>query len=226
MPISTNLPPRHSDGRFASLGSYGAWEQVGDLNALASALRVGTDTIRADDIKSIPDAWAQIQVFQQALLEPPPTEPSHPSSKLHDDVRSQWRGLLALIALQPEFKHVYDLHVTPLTLSDLEGPGRRLRRVLRDLEPKQTLVEDPHSWNNLGILYSSLGQWPKAVENFEKSDILRREIGYLPGRAINLKNLAELRLSIGDHAQAEKDLETSVALVTPRELLGRLQSGS
>lgn len=153
MTITTNLPPRHSDGRFASLGSYGAWEQVGDLNALASALRVGTDTIRADDIKSIPDAWAQIQVFQQALLEPPPTEPSHPSSKLHDDVRSQWRGLLALIALQPEFKHVYDLHVTPLTLSDLEGPGRRLRRVLGDLEPKQTLVEDPHSWNNLGILY-------------------------------------------------------------------------
>lgn len=142
---TTNLPPRNPSGPFAQLSTYGAWERAGDLNGLASALKIGADRLQADDIKSIPDAWAQVQVFQQALLEQ--------QHEMHDDVRNQWRGLLALLALQPEFKTVYEIDVKPLRLSDVDGAGRRLRRVLKDLEPTRALIDARDVWDSLGIVY-------------------------------------------------------------------------
>ena len=70
MAFTPNLPPLHSDGPFANLSDYGVWSQAADLRALANAMKVGADVVNADDIKSIPDAWAQAHVFQEALLDP------------------------------------------------------------------------------------------------------------------------------------------------------------
>lgn len=145
MPITPNLPPLHGDGPFANLGEYGAWSRAADLRALANALKVGADQLEADDIKSVPDAWAQAHVFHQALLDP--------DHEMHDAVRSQWRGLLALIALQPEFRTVYDLSVASIKLSDSERAGGKLRRVLKDLEPQSEIIKTQDAWDGLGILY-------------------------------------------------------------------------
>jgi tetratricopeptide (TPR) repeat protein len=69
-----------------------------------------------------------------------------------------------------------------------------------------------NAYTNLGILGYMQGHWVEAADNFERSDTLRREIGYTTGRAANLQNLGLQRLAMGDHAQARHHLESSLAI--------------
>ncbi len=62
---------------------------------------------------------------------------------------------------------------------------------------------------NLGILHYSTEKWSQAVEYLEQADRLRREYGDDPERPINLKNLGEVLIDLGDHQPARTNLETS-----------------
>jgi predicted ATPase/class 3 adenylate cyclase len=62
---------------------------------------------------------------------------------------------------------------------------------------------------NLGILHYSTEKWAQAVEYLEQADRLRREYGDDPERPINLKNLGEVLLDLGDHPHARTNFETS-----------------
>jgi predicted ATPase/class 3 adenylate cyclase len=62
---------------------------------------------------------------------------------------------------------------------------------------------------NLGVLNYSTEKWSLAVEYLEQADRLRREYGDDPERPINLKNLGEVLIDLGDHQQARINLETS-----------------
>jgi predicted ATPase/class 3 adenylate cyclase len=62
---------------------------------------------------------------------------------------------------------------------------------------------------NLGILHYSTEKWAQAVEYLEQADRLRREYGDDPERPINLKNLGEVLLDLGDHQHARTNFETS-----------------
>jgi predicted ATPase/class 3 adenylate cyclase len=62
---------------------------------------------------------------------------------------------------------------------------------------------------NLGILHYSTEKWSRAVDYLEQADRLRREYGDDPERPINLKNLGEVLISLGDHQPARASLETS-----------------
>ena len=62
---------------------------------------------------------------------------------------------------------------------------------------------------NLGILHFSTEKWPQAVEYLEQADRLRREYGDDPERPINLKNLGEVFIDLGDYQDARSNLETS-----------------
>ncbi len=62
---------------------------------------------------------------------------------------------------------------------------------------------------NLGILHYSTEKWLRAVEYLEQADRLRREYGDDPERPINLKNLGEVFLDLGDHQHARTNFEIS-----------------
>ncbi len=62
---------------------------------------------------------------------------------------------------------------------------------------------------NLGILHYSTEKWSQAVEYLEQADSLRREYGDDPERPINLKNLGEVLIDLGDYEHARSNLETS-----------------
>jgi predicted ATPase/class 3 adenylate cyclase len=62
---------------------------------------------------------------------------------------------------------------------------------------------------NLGILHYSTEKWPQAVDYLEQADRLRREYGDDPERPINLKNLGEVLIYMGDYQHARANLETS-----------------
>ena len=55
---------------------------------------------------------------------------------------------------------------------------------------------------NLGILHYSTEKWSQAVEYLEQADRLRREYGDDPERPINLKNLGEVLIDLGELSAA------------------------
>jgi len=137
--------------------SYGHWENATNLRGLAKALRAATPTSRIDQIKSIPDAWAQVQLSGQAL-----TDPSH---ELHEEVVGQWRGLLALFALQPMFSDDYDLEIRTLKLSDHGGGQSKLRQILDELVPTMKLTPGV-SWDDVGVVMFR----DKSARDFAEAD--------------------------------------------------------
>ncbi len=68
------------------------------------------------------------------------------------------------------------------------------------------------SFANLGILYYSTEKWLQAVEYLEQADQLRQEYGDDPERPVNLTNLGEVLIDLGEYQNARSNLETSKAL--------------
>lgn len=62
---------------------------------------------------------------------------------------------------------------------------------------------------NLGILHYSTEKWLQAVEYLEQADRLRREYGDDPERPVNLTNLGEVLIDLGEYQSARSNLETS-----------------
>jgi tetratricopeptide (TPR) repeat protein len=58
-------------------------------------------------------------------------------------------------------------------------------------------------------LHYALGRWQKAVENFERADMIRRDYGYVSERPTNLKNLGEALIGLGEFRAAREKLMTS-----------------
>ncbi len=63
--------------------------------------------------------------------------------------------------------------------------------------------------SNLGILHYSTEKWAQAVEYLEQADRLRREYGDDPERPVNLENLGEVLIDLGEFQDARAKLETS-----------------
>ncbi len=66
-----------------------------------------------------------------------------------------------------------------------------------------------NSLSNLGILHYSTEKWTQAVEYLEQADRLRREYGDDPERPINLENLGQVLIDLGEFQPARTNLETS-----------------
>lgn len=58
------------------------------------------------------------------------------------------------------------------------------------------------SLNIIGIIYTNLGDYPKAIENFEQSLAIARDIGDREGEANSLENLAKVYKNLGDDSKA------------------------
>lgn len=133
MPHFPYVLPRLQKG-MPEATAAGAWLPVESLDVLANNLEIGDSDLSRDDIKSIPDPWAQLLVFDRALF-----DASHP---LHKAVVVQWRALLATIALQPEFRASYTLSAESYDLEAAKSASA-LARTLLSLKPSRTLAPDP-----------------------------------------------------------------------------------
>lgn len=65
---------------------------------------------------------------------------------------------------------------------------------------------------NLGILQYMTEKWSRAVEYLEQADNIRREYGDDPERPVNLKNLGEVYIDLGDFEKARAKLQTSLEI--------------
>ena len=89
------LPPLNDTHKIQSIEKTGVWQVVGAsdlLEVIARGLNTGqTVSGSVGDIVSVPDVWAQLTTFHNAL-----TVQRHP---LHARAVGEWRGLLAAFAL-------------------------------------------------------------------------------------------------------------------------------
>ena len=94
-------------------------------------------------------------------------------------------------------------------------PARAVQYVRMSLNLYESL---DYSWgvastlSNLGVLYYMQGLWSEAVVYYERAEILRREHGFAAERALNLYNLALLRVTMGDHQRATESFESSLKI--------------
>lgn len=140
MPVY-NLPPVGE--RLIKARDIGAWVSIPSLDTLARALRLDDQQVRPEDLKSIPDAWAQVQLTADALF-----DQSHDA---HVEVRSQWRGILALFALQPTYAAEYTIAVHSIPIAASQGRVSRLRQVLAALAPRSA-VSSSVDWSHIGVI--------------------------------------------------------------------------
>jgi hypothetical protein len=125
------LPPLHEEHRVPPIPSRGVWHPLGSadpLRVIARGLAATSKLGDAADIVSVPDIWAQVTTFHNAL-----TEDAHP---LHARVVAEWRGLLACFALAPY--RVPGLTSEAFRLSEL--PPSRWTAILRRLLPPASLL--------------------------------------------------------------------------------------
>jgi hypothetical protein len=139
-----NLPPLKREHQLdATMAGQWVTPPAG-LNGLAADLAIERPKLRPDEIKSIPDAWAQVQLSVQAFL-----QPGHEASEM---VQKQWRGLLALIALQPLHSEDYSLRVDGFELPQPGESTPPFQRMLRALLPTALKPEDPHQPASIGVI--------------------------------------------------------------------------
>jgi hypothetical protein len=161
-------------------GQAGAWRTFGSLDGLASGLPIEKRTdVRPEALKSIPDAWAQVQLVHDALFDS--------AHEAHEEVRAQWRAILTLFALQPTHRDDYTLSIdsydfTKATREDQEKAGRpaspwtRLRSVLEELIPRGAMASEVN-WDRLGVV-----DFMARGERFEALALLSPVTLVAPGR--------------------------------------------
>lgn len=140
MPIP-NLPPQRRDSEVTQ-AKAGAWTHSdASLLQVARGLRVNEENAFRDadePIRAIPDPWSQARTFGEALLDEKHT--------VHATSLRQWRGLLALLALQPTFGKAYQI---ALKSAALAPPGTQLfSDVLRSLRPSIALGDQVEQWDS------------------------------------------------------------------------------
>lgn len=136
--------PRLKDDKnpYPDPSDCGAWTQSarGSLADLGASFLV-TNEAAIDEVRSIPDPWAQPVTFIEALI-----TRSHPQ---HDQAVAQWRGMLALFALEARCSGVYSLVFEAV---DLRTSSTVFARVLRALPPNLTLSQKTHRQSTGGPL--------------------------------------------------------------------------
>lgn len=111
----TKQPPTPSSGD--EWGTHGGGITV--LAKYSKALDISNDEVRPERLKSVPNPWARLLLFEQALY-----ERSHPA---HRAIRSEWRGMMAAIGLA---RHLgLQVGVVPVDLASADGVVESLRQM-------------------------------------------------------------------------------------------------
>ena len=147
------LPPLNKQNQVPNISSAGEWkaEDPSFLAKLAKGLKMGGEEIaNTTDIVSVPDVWARILIVRNGILD---------NNKFYVD---EWRGTLALLALAPYYKHVYELSSNIVNMQDIKNNPftggstgnpkyAHIGKILFDVKPQETMAKD-QDWNAIGVL--------------------------------------------------------------------------
>ncbi len=137
------LPPMHRTKKTVKpLAAPGQWEVFpwDVLDQIADSLRSKQHSFHFAEIVSVPDVWAQVEVFRNGLL-----QPSHP---LHKKSVGQWRGLLSVIATSRLL--ALPIEMKPLKLSGLDGLFAQIASH-HEVLPAQ-MISNASSWDEIAVI--------------------------------------------------------------------------
>src|SRR5262249_2929536 len=133
------LPKRKSgtENRFPDPPAPGVWDQraKNHLESLGGAIEVSSTGHR---VHSIPDPWARALLFDRALLDP--------GHLLHETVRGEWRGVLAILALR-ERRNFVGVSAREVTLDPVRAAAGTFSSVVAQLLPSNdNLISADTRW--------------------------------------------------------------------------------
>ncbi len=152
------LPPLNDQNQVPNIAGSGEWkaEDATFLSKLAKGLKMaGEDVVNSADINSVPDVWARVLIVRNGLVD---------SDRLIVD---EWRGTLALLALAPYYKHIYELSSNIVNIQDIKNnpftggaPSNsnysHIGKILFDVIPVDTMAQN-QDWNAIGVLNFNKG---------------------------------------------------------------------
>lgn len=138
------LPSLKSNSDVPKITKAGTWETHRDpaiLSIIAEGIEVQGETDGMSTFVSTPDAWAQLDLFQTALLQG------------DKGAIGRWRGLLALFGLAAESGYELRTEVVDLDqVSDRHPQG--IARIMNTVPPRDNLIADRNDrgWGQIGVI--------------------------------------------------------------------------
>jgi len=170
-----NLPKFRENALFPRPDKPSEWvRQQGSLKRLGQSLLVDEEPFADPDepIRAIPDPWAQARTFAEAVIDE--------EHSMHRNFVSQWRGLLALIALRRLNKADYTLDSRAVPL---EG-NHLFNKVLKRLSPRIAIGDELALWARPTIVYvTPRGGRPTAIAMMNPACLIS------PGRLASMINV-------------------------------------
>ncbi len=144
----------HRDHGYKPPTKAGSWEELGPAPALgtvAGALQIGGLDAELEDLVSIPDVWARVELFKNALL-------VASKGPAHDAAVREWRGLMTVLALGRYHKLALESSVADLAVlakkpftENYDDSMANFPSVIRQLTPADSLSEET-GWSSVGLL--------------------------------------------------------------------------
>lgn len=148
------LPPLNEQNQIPNLSASGEWKSEDStfLEKLSKGLKMGgEEVVSASEIVSVPDVWARLLIVRNGLIDK------------RSSIVKEWRGTLALLALAPYYKHIYeltsnivnikDIQQNPFTVSSADSSSSyaHIGKILFDVIPNDTMAQG-QDWNAIGVL--------------------------------------------------------------------------
>jgi hypothetical protein len=190
-------------------GQSGVWNLNSSWDELIK-LSEGIDVGQIDiQINSTPDMWARPVIFERALL-----NEEHP---LHKKIRGEWRGLLALIALQ-EIRGYEELQAKEINIETGSKRNNFLAALAELLPSNEWKNLTIYTWNRNAIGISS----PSTIVCSSSDTINRCSSGRV--RWFNGRNFTDpiLHLSASEKIEMIEWLERARTNVQNDRLAGRI----
>ena len=147
------LPPLNEDHQIPEISIEGEWTE--ESNSLLARISAGLKAAKleqdSEELVSVPDVWARTAVVANALY-----DERHP---LHNQIKSEWRGLLSLFALMPYHKQPIETEV--INLNNLKNDPYKTKsetlnignfaEVLSAITPNKKLITN-QNWQEYGLI--------------------------------------------------------------------------
>ncbi|MGA8832115.1 MAG: CHAT domain-containing tetratricopeptide repeat protein, partial [Desulfomonilaceae bacterium] len=110
------------------------------------------------------------------------------------------------------FRQAQELQIKPRSKDDIENALKKYEEALRIFNRVGAVREKGVTNNQIGQIYSDLGQYAKALECYERSLAIAGKIGNVHSEGETLNNIAVVYYFLGQYAKALEYYEKSLAI--------------
>lgn len=165
------LPPLEAEHQVGQPNPHAEWIAFGKLDTLSDAIMTA-GTVRRERIKSAPQVWGHVCIFESALL--------NEKHVAHKSAVEEWRGLLTAVAL----RNTNGRRLTAVDIqlnSDASQTGDSTTRFLRAVESHKpsTTLAGSSQWDRVCLLRA----WTRGEQDGVTIGMLSPTTFFVPSRS-------------------------------------------